>query len=363
MKKIYLQYPWRFPDSPYYKSLVENHPVAIKYLGAENQKGVITNKKKFLLSNKLKTIIRSTFNFFNFSVPNISRSSSKENFDLIHCAHCLSSEKDKPWVADFEGQWQMFIGKKTSFGIRRVRKIIERKNCKKIIPWTKHAAKEIIELYPSIKGKVELVYPAVPLMRSAKSFSSEKITLIFVGRYFYWKGGLHALEAMDTLTKKYENVKAIVVSDVPEDIRNKYSNNAKIKFFGLMPQEKVFEIYRESDISIYPGYSDSFGFGFLESMSFGIPSITVDNLTRKELIDDGRTGFVVVSRENISLERVGDAERKIINDLVDKASMLIEDKKKLEKMSKNCIEEIKKGKFSIANRNKKLSRIYSEALK
>jgi len=43
--------------------------------------------------------------------------------------------------------------------------------------------------------------------------------------------------------------------------------------------------------------------------------------------------------------------------------MLIKDKNLYGKMSKNSMEIIKKGKFSIKERNKKLNRIYEEALK
>ena len=45
--KIYLQYPWKFPDSPYYKYLIDYPPEEIKFENISNQKGVIINKKFF----------------------------------------------------------------------------------------------------------------------------------------------------------------------------------------------------------------------------------------------------------------------------------------------------------------------------
>ena len=78
--KIYLQYPWKFPDSPYYKYLLQEHPKEIKYLNAEKQKGVITNKRFFWLSNFLKRNIRRTFNLFKFSIPN-AHNSPDGNYD------------------------------------------------------------------------------------------------------------------------------------------------------------------------------------------------------------------------------------------------------------------------------------------
>ena len=80
--KVWLQYPWKFPDSPYYKYLIDNPPQGIEYLNAEKQKGVIINKNKFLLSNKLKRYIRNIFDFIKLSIPNAHLSPNK-NYDLI----------------------------------------------------------------------------------------------------------------------------------------------------------------------------------------------------------------------------------------------------------------------------------------
>ena len=52
--KVYLQYPWKFPDSPYYKYLIQDCPKEIEYCNIEKQKGVITRKKFFLFSNFLQ---------------------------------------------------------------------------------------------------------------------------------------------------------------------------------------------------------------------------------------------------------------------------------------------------------------------
>jgi len=53
--KVYLQYPWKFPDSPYYKYLIESPPKGISFQNIQKQKGVITNKRFFWF-----------FKFFNF---------------------------------------------------------------------------------------------------------------------------------------------------------------------------------------------------------------------------------------------------------------------------------------------------------
>ncbi len=369
--KVYLQYPWKFPDSPYYKYLVENPPEAVKYLNAENQKGVITNRKIFGFSNLLKRFIRETLNFSRISFPN-SHPISKGDYHLVHCAHCLSSERRKPWVADIESIWQLYIGEGNKFSKRKVKKILLRDNCKKIMPWTDATARRIIREFPEIRGKVEVVYPAIPLPKTDKRISKE-VNLGFVGRYFYPKGGIHALEAIDRMTKKHRNVKGIIVSDVPGEIRGKYSDNKKISFLPLMPQKKLFaEVFPILDILVYPGYSDSFGFIFLEAMSFGIPTVTVNSKTvsvegstenRKEIIEDHKTGLVSNCINNRNYYTLDDNAQKTINLLTKDLDKLIINKNLRKKFSKNCIKEIRNGKFSIAQRNKKLKEIYEGAIK
>ena len=361
--KVYLQYPWKFPDSPYYKYLLQEHPKEIEYLNVEKQKGVITNKKFFWFSNFLKRNIRRTFNLVKFSIPN-AHLSPKGDYDLIHCAHCLNKDKTKPWVCDIESEWQLYVGNKNKFVKKKVERILKRDNCKKILPWAQFTANEIIKEYPSIKDKIEVVYPAIPVVKNLNRKKEKEIILLFIGRYFYWKGGLYALEVMDRLTKKYKTVKAICVSEVPEEVKEKYSSNKKIKIYGLMSQEKVFEIYNQSNIFIYPGFSDSFGFGFLEAMNFGLPIITIDNGgCRREILEDKKTGFISVLNKELNENLIKKIDNEIINSLVKNTSKLIEDNKLRNKMSKECIKVIKEGKFSIKERNKKMKKIYEETLK
>lgn len=359
--KVYLQYPWKFPDSPYYKYLIDCPPRGVEYLNTEKQKGVITNKNFFWFSNFLKRNIRRWTGKLNLAIPN-AHLSPEGDYDLIHCAHCLSKNKNKPWVADMEGAWSMFIsGEKKKSGIRKVKETLSSKNCKKIMPWTEATKNEILEKFPEIDDKLEVIYPAIPEKYIVKK-SAKKIYLIFSGRYFYHKGGLHAIEVIDRLTKKYKNVYGIVNSETPKEILDNYSKNKKIKFYGLISQEELFKLYSKSHLLIYPGYSDSFGFAYLEAMSFGMPIITVDGFARREIVDEGKNGFVVGRGTRSHAELCYNIDKRIVDEMVKKASLLMENKKLRERMSGNCLKEIRSGKFSIKERNKKLNQIYKSSL-
>jgi glycosyltransferase involved in cell wall biosynthesis len=362
--KVYLQYPWKTSDSQYYKSLVDNPPENVEYVSEKMNLGMIVNKRDVKIRTFIKKYLRKFLVFTRISIPNLQETKTKKEYDLIHCAHCLS-KNNSPWVADFENVWQMWVlGNKSKKSREKIKNILLNKNCKKIIAWTEASKKEIIEKFPEIEKKVDVVTYAMPFPKSAKKRNKKKITLLFIGRYFYWKGGLHILKVFDNLTKRYKNVEAIFISDCPRKIINEYKNNNKIKILGLTSHKKIIEdIFPNADLFVYPGYTDSFGFTFIESLAFGVPVITVNGFARKDIIEDKKTGYVVEKPKNLSIWKIEENEEELIQKMVNKTSLLIENKKLREKMSKKCIEAVKSGKFSIKERNKKLKRIYEEALK
>ena len=80
------------------------------------------------------------------------------------------------------------------------------------------------------------------------------------------------------------------------------------------------KMYEKTDIFVYPGYTDTFGFSILEAMSFGIPIVTLDGFARKEIVEDGKTGFLVNNiKEAIeSINKVYKIDRKYCREWVEK---------------------------------------------
>lgn len=358
--KVYLQYPWKFPDSPYYKYLIDSPPKEIEFLNTEREKGAVTNKRSLKLMTFIKIRIRRWANKLKLNIPN-SHKSPHGNYDLIHCAHCLSKNKNKPWVTDVESIWSIFIGgNRTKKGQDKVRKILMRPNCKKILPWTKLLKKEYLELFPEIKDKIEFVYPAISKIKNLKKPKNKKLKVIFVARFFQLKGGLMALEILDRLVKKLK-VEGIVISNVPNELKKKYSN---LTIYDLLPHKKVCNLMKSSDIFLYPCPNDTFGFSLLESMAYGLPIVTINTKrsSRREIIENNKTGFIFDVKEKLFTNKITKNEERVIKKMIKNTSILIKNKDIRLKMSKECIKTIKDGKFSVKVRNKKLKRIYKEAM-
>ncbi|NPE27135.1 glycosyltransferase family 4 protein [Methanococcoides sp. SA1] len=362
--KVYMQHPWKISDSNYYKSLLDYAPTEVKYINKVKKIGNITNKRKFLVNHYIKQNVKKIINFFYPSMPNAHRTKYNGDYDVVHCAHCLSLNKS-PWVADIEHPGQFWAtGGEVGKNKRRIRKLLMSKCCKKILPWSEWTRRETLKMFPELKDKMEIVTYALPVSQKDKK-NKDTITLGFISRRFIFKGGLHALEVIDRLTKKYDNVNAVFVSEVPVDVLKKYSKNKKIKFYNILPYSKILnEIFPSFDIFILPSYTDTFGFPMVEALSFGIPVVTVDGQSRKEIIKDGKTGFVI-DKPDWKVEDLGNLTtlKNTIDSLQEKTERLIKDKILLKNMSDNAIKEVRDGKFSLERRNEKLTRIYREAMK
>jgi glycosyltransferase involved in cell wall biosynthesis len=362
---IYIQKPWKISDCASYK-LIKNHPPdGINYINMGDS-NLIQNPQILKINNFLKQSIKLFIKKIYPLMPNSHKSPTPIDYDLIHCEHCLSKNKS-PWVANFEYPGQLWAtGIVSKRGKGKILKLLKSEYCKKIIAWTDWCAEDIIREFPEIKNKVETVYPGIPFKDVQKN-KDNKIRLLFISRRFYFKGGLYAVKVMDLLTKEYPNVEAIIISDTPGEVIERYSKNKKLNFMKMVPQKKLFEqIYPKCDIFVYPSFTDTFGFAIIESMGFGLPVVSVGGHSRDELIENGITGFVINNSFENSRNIMGKLEnldKRVVDNLRFKVEELIFNKDLRNKMSLNSKDIVKNGKFSIDYRNKRLKEIYLEALK
>jgi glycosyltransferase involved in cell wall biosynthesis len=319
-------------------------------------------------------------------IPIPRMTSTKTDADIVHSTRgIIQIKQKKPWIVDLECG-HIF----TSFNWKAmhnpiVRKIImsalKSKNCKKILPQSEAAKKTFVwaigkENYEKIKNKVEVLYLALrPCEKKKIDRKDGKIILSFVGKAFYGKGGPNLLTAYKILTQKYKNLELKYKGDIPEEwegFAKKLPGFKQIK--GYMSRDELFEkMYLSTDIYVMPTSKDNYGVVFLEAMSAGLPIVSTTSMTVPEIVIDGKNGFLVktnLSHENYYgrgkyyIRDTHKVEKDIVKQLVEKLSILIENKKLREKMGKEgrkMIED-KNGKFSIEKRNKQLRKIYENCL-
>lgn len=138
------------------------------------------------------------------------------------------------------------------------------------------------------------------------------INFLYTGRILEQKGVGLFLEAARILTKEYSNVKFHIVG-IKDDI--KYSNmvdfyhSKKIIIFHGYHQDPR-DFIKLSHCQVHPTYyPEGMSNVLLESSSMGRPAITTNRSGCKEIIDNGKTGFIISER---SIDELVSAIKKFI---------------------------------------------------
>ena len=116
--------------------------------------------------------------------------------------------------------------------------------------------------------------------------------LIFVGWDFGLKGGRDVLDAMPAIRAKHPKIELLIVGP---DEAQKAQQGALAEQPGVrwVSGKVTLDHYRSADLFVLPSLRDSYGFVFLEAMSQGLPCIGADINGMPEMIEHGKTGYIV----------------------------------------------------------------------
>lgn len=132
-----------------------------------------------------------------------------------------------------------------------------------------------------------------------REITEGKFVLSYVGRIDKEKGWDLLLYAIYELQKKIPNISLIMVGSGDQDdlakkmIQNLQLNNVVNKL-GMLPQEKLVDIYNDSDVFIFPSTRDgeSLGLVGIEAMSCGTPVIGSDFGGISTYLENGSNGYL-----------------------------------------------------------------------
>jgi len=170
---------------------------------------------------------------------------------------------------------------------------------------------------PETKIEVTGVGPNVTpqLLPNIKDFPRRKThRIVFIGKGFEGKGGLILLEAFQLVKKEIPDASLCIIGDTIS------VNDTNIEIKGIVSEEEVAKELEKASLFVLPTLKEAFGIAFLDAMSFGLPCIGTNIRAIPEIIDDGKTGYLVPP---------GDS-----NTLAMKMIELLKDKRKAEGMGK-----------------------------
>ena len=308
--------------------------------------------------------------------------------DLTYATGHLVFRKE-PWVVDLE-----FVTQLAGYNIKlfkRCRRLIEKvlasEYCKRIICWTEAGKKTILSNLDcrGFADKVKVVRLAVHKKNFVKDYSNKRtVKLLFVGSAnipgeFEYKGGKEVLKAFLLLRQKYHNLELVIRSDIPQELKTICKRLGNVRLIdGVIPWEQLEQEFKSADIFVFPSHSTP-GLAILDAMSYELPVITTDVWANPEMVENGKTGFVIKKSETVPyyienfipnwnydptskfMRAVKITDPKVVEEFVNKTSILIEDGELRRRMGRAGRQEIEVGKFSIKKRNEKLKKIFDEA--
>jgi len=141
-------------------------------------------------------------------------------------------------------------------------------------------------------------------LRSKLGFGADKLVLLFVAGNFAIKGLDKAILAIAALDDEYrKNVQLIAVGgDSSREFQHLADTNgvgSNIVFAGR--QSAMGDYYRASDMLFYPSLYEPFANVCLEACACGLPVLTTAQNGSSELIEQGKSGYVVENADMVEL--------------------------------------------------------------
>jgi glycosyltransferase involved in cell wall biosynthesis len=385
MKKIYIEATWKIHSLV--KELQSFPPEGYEFIAPESlQNRIINPFTKMhivrLIYDQVGRVVPT-----NLFKPYLERYTKiPDDTDLTYSIAHLVFRKG-PWILDLDSEPAIVLAGRVKH-LKRYKKFIEKaltsEYCKKILCQVNAVKKSLLSSLDcrDFENKIEVVPYVVSKKDLTKEFNNNKVKLLFVNSAnvpgsFEIKGGCEALEAFAHLRRRYNNLEMVVRSDIPEVIRAKYTGIQglhiidQIKSWAELEQE-----FKTSDIFILPAHVTP-AIVFLDAMSYELPIITLDAWGNSEIVIEGITGFLIKKSDldpyygENGLPRWGElginkklrkTDQNVVNGLIEKMGILIENSELRRRMGKAGRWEIEHGKFSIRNRNEKLKRIFDEAM-
>lgn len=115
--------------------------------------------------------------------------------------------------------------------------------------------------------------------------------ILFVGHVQQTKGALEIIES----AKKFPKIVFTLAGPVSDEIKQ-LNIPPNIEFLGEVNKSKVIYLLNESDIFLFPSYTEGFANALLEAMAMGLPVIATDVGANLDMLEN-RGGLIVKKKK------------------------------------------------------------------
>lgn len=260
-----------------------------------------------------------------------NRKISKINFDLVHThdrifdanIFTMHGIPHRIWVHEVRKKYMSLFDRAT-YWVEKY--LINNTKCKIFLPVSNLTKEKSIQEYKIAPEKIQVIHPGVDIARSKKldrepyrkeirkqfGIDPSDIVVLFVSMNFEIKGLDYVIAAIGKAKTSHpsQNLKLLVVGKGDCKKYGALAQKAGIKdnvIFAGVQKENLEKIYLASDIFMMLSRFDTFGMTVLEAMAASLPVIISSNVGAKDLVREGKNGFVIEDTNNADMicEKIG----------------------------------------------------------
>jgi glycosyltransferase involved in cell wall biosynthesis len=177
--------------------------------------------------------------------------------------------------------------------------------------------------------------------------SSEEVHLLFLSNLIASKGMMDLLKACKAILDKGIRFKCTFVGNIGDVSEDKFHTfvhqlglNENVRYAGKKYGDEKSKEFSKADIFVHPTLEDCFPLVILEAMQYSLPVVSTYEGGIPELVEDGKTGFLVPKNNVVAL-----AEKLIV--LINSKNLRVQmGKAGRQKYEQQFTEEIFEKRFS-----------------
>ena len=151
--------------------------------------------------------------------------------------------------------------------------------------------------------KTTVVFPGVdeqffsPRPQQADPQPRRLFRVCFVGRLELSKGAGYLLQAWKRLA--LANAELVMAGEVRPEMKEllETHRDSSVRTPGFLTMQKLLELYRESDLFVFPSVNEGLAQVLLEAMATGLPVVATELSGACDCVTEGKEGFIVPARD------------------------------------------------------------------